>query len=44
MKKTISIVSSAFNEQDNVRELYTRVKAEMAKHADKYDYIRITVN
>ena len=44
MKKTISIVSSAFNEQDNVRELYTRVKAEMAKHADKYDYEQIVLD
>ncbi len=43
-KKKISIISSAFNEQDNVRELYTRVKAEMAKHADKYDYEQIVLD
>lgn len=44
MKKTISIVSSAFNEQDNVRELYTRVKAEMAKYTDKYNYEQIVLD
>lgn len=44
MKKKISIVSSAFNEQDNVHELYTRVKAEMAKHAEKYDYEQIVLD
>jgi len=44
MKKKISIISSAYNEQDNVRELYTRVKNEMAKHADKYDYEQIVLD
>lgn len=44
MKKKISIISSAYNEQDNVRELYNRVKAEMTKHADKYDYEQIVLD
>ena len=44
MKKKISIVSSAFNEQDNVTPLYQAVKAEMAKWADKYDYEQIIVD
>jgi len=44
MKKKISIISSAYNEQDNVRELYTRVKNEMAKHADKYNYEQIVLD
>lgn len=44
MKKKISIVSSAYNEQENVRELYTRVKTEMAKYADKYDYEQIVLD
>lgn len=44
MKKKISIVSSAYNEQDNVWELYRRVKAQMAKHADKYEYEQIVLD
>ncbi|MBP5429388.1 MAG: glycosyltransferase family 2 protein [Elusimicrobiaceae bacterium] len=43
-KKKISIISSAYNEQENVRELYERVKAEMAKHADKYDYEQLVLD
>ncbi|MBP5617079.1 MAG: glycosyltransferase family 2 protein [Elusimicrobiaceae bacterium] len=43
-KKKISIISSAYNEQDNVRELYERVKAEMAQHADKYDYEQLVLD
>ena len=43
-KKKISIISSAYNEQDNVRELYIRVKAEMTKHAGKYDYEQIVLD
>ena len=37
-KKKISIVAGAYNEQDNIRELYARVKAVMDKFSDKYDY------
>ncbi len=43
-KKKISIVSSAYNEQENVRELHERVKAEMAKHADKYNYEQLVLD
>ena len=31
MKKKISIISSAFNEEGNVAELYARVKEKMEK-------------
>lgn len=44
MKKKISIVSSAFNEQDNVAELYARVKAEMDKLQNTYDWEQIVVD
>ena len=44
MKKKISIISSAFNEQENVWELYKQVKAEMAKYADKYDYEQVLLD
>ena len=35
--KKISIVSSCFNEEDNVFELYEKVKAQMEKFANKYE-------
>lgn len=44
MKPKISIVSSAFNEQDNIAPLYEAVKKEMAKWADKYDYEQIVLD
>jgi len=44
MKKKISIVSSAFNEQDNVAVLCESVKNEMAKWTDKYDYEQIILD
>lgn len=44
MKKKISIVSSAFNEEDNVEILYQKVKEQMAKFADKYDYEQIVLD
>ena len=44
MKKKISIVSSAYNEQDNVEILYERVKAVMETWADKYDYEQIILD
>ncbi|MBR4592015.1 MAG: glycosyltransferase family 2 protein, partial [Elusimicrobiaceae bacterium] len=44
MKKKISIVSSAFNEAENVTPLYESVKAEMAKWADQYDYEQIVLD
>lgn len=44
MKKKISIVSSAYNEEDNVEILYERVKEQMVKLADKYDYEQIVLD
>lgn len=39
--KKISVVSSCYNEELNVEELYTRVKSQMEKFSDKYDYEQI---
>lgn len=44
MKKKISFVSSAYNEEENVRELYEQVKAQMAPLADKYEYEQIVLD
>ena len=44
MKKKISIVSSAYNEADNVAALCEQVKAEMARWADTYDYEQIILD
>ena len=44
MKKKISVVSSAFNEQDNISQLCAAVKAEMAKWQDKYEYEQIILD
>ena len=44
MKKLISIVSSCYNEEQNVTELYERVKVQMEKFSDKYDYEQILVD
>ncbi|MBO4707468.1 MAG: glycosyltransferase [Elusimicrobiaceae bacterium] len=44
MKKKISIVSSAFNEEGNVEVLYEKVKEQMLKLADKYDYEQIVLD
>lgn len=44
MKKKISIVSSAYNEQENIVALYEQVKAEMAKWAQQYDYEQIILD
>lgn len=44
MKKKISVVSSAFNEQDNVEELHRRVKEQMEKYAERYDYEQIVLD
>lgn len=43
-KKKISIVSSCYNEELNIDELYSRVKAQMEKHADKYTYEQILID
>lgn len=42
--KKISIVSSCYNEEQNIFELYTRVKAQMEKFKEKYDYEQILVD
>ena len=44
MKKKISIVSSAYNEEGNVEVLYEKVKEQMSKLADKYDYEQILLD
>lgn len=44
MKKKISIISSAFNEEENVEVLYQKVKEQMQKLADKYDYEQIVLD
>ncbi len=44
MKRKISIVSSAFNEQDNIPALCERVKAVMAPLVDTYDYEQIILD
>ena len=44
MKKKISIVSSAYNEEGNIRELYEQVKAQMDLLGDKYDYEQIVLD
>ena len=44
MRKKISIVSSAFNEEDNVEVLYEKVKEQISKLSDKYDYEQIVLD
>lgn len=44
MKKKISIISSAFNEEENVEVLYQKVKEQMIKLSDKYDYEQIILD
>lgn len=44
MKKKISIISSAYNEEGNIRELYKQVKKQMEMLADKYDYEQIVLD
>lgn len=43
-KKKISIVSSCYNEEDNIEELCQRVKAQMELFKDQYDYEQIIVD
>lgn len=43
-KKKISITSSCYNEESNVEELYLKVKEQMEKFNDKYDYEQIFVD
>lgn len=44
MKKLISVVSSAYNEQDNLEELCKQVKDTCEKLQDKYDYEQIILD
>lgn len=44
MKKLISVVSSAFNEEDNVEKLCKQVKETCEKLQDKYDYEQIILD
>jgi len=44
MKKLISIVSSCYNEEENILEFYNQVKTQMEKFKDKYDYEQILVD
>lgn len=44
MKKKISIVSSAYNEEENIEILYTQVKEVMAKWAGQYDYEQLILD
>jgi glycosyltransferase involved in cell wall biosynthesis len=44
MKKKITIVSSAFNEEENIEPLYLQIKEQMFPLADKYDYEIIIVD
>ena len=43
-KKKISIVSSCYNEELNVEELYSKVKAQMDNFSGKYSYEQILVD
>ena len=42
--KKISIVSSCFNEEENVEELYNRVKTQMDKYEGKYEWEQILLD
>ena len=44
MKKKISIISSAFNEEENVEVLYEKVKEQMSKLSDIYDYEQVVLD
>ncbi|MBR3628729.1 MAG: glycosyltransferase [Elusimicrobia bacterium] len=44
MKKLISVVSSAYNEQDNIEELCKQVKQTCEEIQDKYDYEQIILD
>lgn len=43
-KKKISVVASCYNEEENVEDLYVRVKEQLDKFKDKYDYEIILVD
>lgn len=43
-KKLLSIVTPCYNEQDNIDELYRRVKAAIAPLQDRYDFELIVID
>lgn len=43
-KKLISIVTPTYNEQDNIKELYHRVKEQLVKLESRYDYEIIVID
>lgn len=43
-KKLISIVTPTYNEQDNIKELYRRVKEQLVKLESRYDYEIIVID
>src|SRR5574344_1422353 len=43
-KKKISVVSSCFNEEENIDEIYNSIKIKLEKFKDKYDYEIILVD
>lgn len=42
--KKISIVSGCYNEENNIQELYDRVKNIMSAYTDKYEYEQIIID
>src|SRR5262249_61985351 len=44
MKKLISVVTPCYNEEENVRELYERIRADFGKLSDKYRYEQISID
>lgn len=42
--KKISIVTSCYNEQENIKELYLKLKEQLEKYKDKYDYEIIAID
>lgn len=44
LKKKISVVSSCYNEAENVEKLYEAVRSQLEKYGDKYDWEQILVD
>lgn len=43
-KKLISVVAPTYNEQENIREFYTRVKDQLVRLESRYDYEFIVID
>ena len=43
-KKLISIVTACFNEEENVTELYQKVKDDIETHLTEYEYEHIFID